>query len=47
MELFTEYTAHQAIRDQAVRSRIPQRRRGDRRRVTGTLRKIAGRVTGR
>jgi hypothetical protein len=47
MELFTEYTAHQAVRDQAARSQIPQRRRGERRRVTGTLRKIAGRVTRR
>lgn len=47
MELLTEYTAHQAIRDQAVRSQIPARRRADRPRAARMLRKIASRVTKR
>jgi hypothetical protein len=47
MELLTEYTAHQAIRDQAVRSQIPYRRRADHPRPARTLRRMVSRIAKR
>jgi ribosomal protein L4 len=44
MELLTEYTARQLVRDQAVLSQRPHPRQGGHPRPTRTLRKIASRV---